>query len=152
MKFILTCARLSLALLLFAFLGSCSKEKTDPAPAPTPEQNLATSWRLAQYLRNGVDETSQLVIRNYEETYANPSTYSRSYLDENGQAKSETGRWGYERDRNRLSISSVSSVKVTRNAGSVSSAYYDIQKLDATAFWYSFTNGSDRHEFRFVKK
>lgn len=150
MKIAIPYARLSLVLLLFTLLSGCSKEKTDPAP--TPEQNLATGWRLTQYLRNGVDETTQLVIRNYEETYATPDIYSRSYLDENAQAKSETGRWGYERDRNRISISSVSSVKVTRNSGSVSSSYYDIQKLDATALWYSFTNGGDRHEFRFVKK
>ena len=143
-------ARFSLVLLLFTLLSGCSKEKTDPAP--TPEQNLATSWRLTQYLRNNVDETSQLVIRNYEEAYVSPNSYPRSYIDENAQLKSETGRWAYESDRNRISISSVSSVKVTRNSGSVSSAYYDIKKLDATNLWYSFTNGSDLHEFRFVKK
>ena len=131
-------------------LTNCSKKDADPVR--TPEQNLATGWRLTQYLRNGVDETSQLVIKNYEETYFTPEAYSRAYLDENNQTKSETGKWKYEGDRNRINISGVSSVKVTRNSGSVSSAYYDIQKLDGAALWYSFVNGGDRHEFRFVKK
>ena len=143
--------RYLLTLALFVSLTNCSKEET-PAPAATPAQNLATGWRLTQYLRNGVDETAQLVIKNYEEAYINPEAYSRSYLDENNQLKSETGKWKYESDKNRINITGVSSVKVTRNSGSVSSSYYDIQKLDGAALWYSYINGSDRHEFRFVKK
>ena len=150
MKLLQSSGRYLLTLLLLVSLSSCGKEEN--APIRTPEQNLVAGWRLTQYLRNGVDETSQLVIKNYEESYANPSAYSRAYLDETNQQKSETGTWKLEDDKKRINISSVSSVKVTRNSGSVSSSYYDIQKLDGQAFWYSFVNGSDRHEFRFSRK
>ena len=146
---------LKLRNLLFAFtllltLTNCKKD--DAAPAPTVSENLTTSWRLSKYLRNGVDETSQLTIKNYEETYSANEDYSRSYLDENNQNKSETGKWKLKEDKIRIEVSGVSSIKVTKAAGSVSSSYHDIVKLDGKELWYSYTNGSDRHEFRFLKK
>ena len=142
--------RILFALLLLVSLTNCSKEKVEPVR--TPEDMFSAGWRLTQYLRNGVDETSQLVIKNYEESYAKPETYSRSYLDENNQPQSQTGTWKYDKEKNRINISGVSSVKVTRTTGTLSSSYYEIQKLDDQALWYAFINGSDRHEFRFVKK
>ena len=72
--------------------------------------------------------------------------------NENNQAQSQTGTWKYDKEKNRINVSGVSSVKLTRTTGSVSSSYYEIQKLDDQALWYAFVNGSDRHEFRFVKK
>ena len=137
-------------LLLLVSLTNCSKEKVEPVR--TPEDVIATGWRLTQYLRNGVDETSQLVIKNYEESYVKPEAHSRSYVDENNQAQSQTGTWKYDKEKNRINVSGVSSVKITRTTGSVSSSYYEIQKLDDQTLWYAFVNGSDRHEFRFVKK
>ena len=137
-------------LLLLVSLTNCSKEKVEPVR--TTEDVIATGWRLTQYLRNGVDETSQLVIKNYEESYAKPEAHSRSYIDENNQAQSQTGTWKYDKEKNRINVSGVSSVKMTRTTGSVSSSYYEIQKLDDQTLWYVFVNSNDRHEFRFVKK
>ena len=142
--------RILFALLLLVSLTNCSKEKVEPVR--TTEEIISTGWRLTQYLRNGVDETSQLVIKNYEESYARTEIYSRSYLDENNQPQSQTGTWKYDKEKNRINTSGVSSVRLTRTTSSVSSSQYEIQKLDDQALWYAFVNGSDRHEFRFVKK
>ena len=150
MSITLKCGRFLFVLLLLVSLTNCSKEKVEPVR--TPEDVIATGWRLTQYLRNGVDETSQLVIKNYEESYAKPEAHSRSYVDENNQAQSQTGTWKYDKEKNRINVSGVSSVKMTRTTGSVSSSYYEIQKLDDQTLWYTFVNSSDRHEFRFVKK
>ena len=117
-----------LFLLLLVSLTNCSKEKVELVR--TPEDIVATGWRLTQYLRNGVDETSQLVVKNYEESYAKPEAYSRSYIDENNQVQSQTGTWKYDKEKNRINVSGVSSVKMTQTTGSVSSSYYEIQKLD----------------------
>ena len=145
---------LKLRNLLFAFtlLLTLTNCKKDAAPAPTVSENLTTGWRLSKYLRNGVDETSQLTIRNYEETYSANGDYSRSYLDENSQNKSETGKWKLKEDKIRIEVSGVSSIKVTKAAGSVSSSYHDIIKLDGKELWYSYVNSNDRHEFHFLKK
>ena len=139
-----------LFLLLLVSLTNCSKEKVELVR--TPEDIVATGWRLIQYLRNGVDETSQLVVKNYEESYAKPEAYSRSYIDENNQVQSQTGTWKYDKEKNRINVSGVSSVKMTQTTGSVSSSYYEIQKLDDQTLWYVFVSSNDRHEFRFVKK
>ena len=141
--------------LLFAFalllvLTNCKKD--NEAPMPTVSENLTTGWRLSKYLRNGVDETSQLTIRNYEETYFGNENYSRSYLDENNLAKSETGKWKLKEDKVRIEISGVSSIKLTRTTGTVSSSYHDIAKLDGKELWYIYFNSGDRHEFRLVRK
>lgn len=48
-------------------------------------------------------------------------------------------------------ISGVSSIEITEAAGTVSSAHYNVLKLNEDEFWYSFTNGGATHEFRLVK-
>ena len=138
------------AVAVLLTLSNC--KKNDDAPTPTVSENLTNGWRLNQYLRNGVDETSQLTIRNYEETYFGNENYSRSYLDENNMAKSETGKWKLKEDKVRIEVSGVSSIKLTRTTGTVSSSYHDIVKLDGKELWYTYVNGGDRHEFRLLRK
>jgi hypothetical protein len=130
------------------FLSGCSKSND----LIDVEQNLKKTWKLQKYYRNGADETTLLLIKNYEETYAGSNTYSRSYLDKNNNPVSENGTWNYESSQKRLNISSVSSIELTVATGTVSSAYHTIIRLGKDEFWYYFINGSDRHEFRFFKK
>jgi len=114
--------------------------------------NLKQTWVLQKYLRNGVNETSLLYIKNYEETYSGSDSYSRTYIDKDNNTKSENGTWKCDKDQNKLNISGVGSIEITDIAGTVSSSYYNILKLDESEFWYYFTNGSDRHEFHLTKK
>lgn len=140
-----------LAGLLAISINSCTKFDEGGLISST-EKNLQKGWTLSKYLRNGSDETSLLLIKNYQENYADNGSYSRSYLDRKGDAKSETGTWKFDKDQKKLNISGVSSVEITVKAGTVSSSYYNIVKLDNSEFWYYFTNGADKHEFRLIKK
>jgi hypothetical protein len=140
-----------LAGLIAISINSCSKFDEGGLISAT-EKNLQTGWALSKYLRNGVDETSLLLIKNYEESYADNGSYSRSYVDKKGQSKSETGTWKFDKGLKKLNISNVSSVEITLKAGTVSSSYYNIVKLDNSEFWYYFTNGADKHEFHLLKK
>ncbi len=137
---------------LFAIsLNSCKKYDEGGLVRKT-EKNLKKSWTISKYLRNTSDETSILLIKNYQETYADNGSYSRSYLDKKGDQKSETGTWEFEKDQKKLTISGVGSIEITEQTGTVSSSYYNILKLDADEFWYYYTNGGDRHEFHLIKK
>jgi len=140
-----------LAGLLAISINSCTKFDEGGLISAT-EKNLQTGWALSKYLRNGTDETSLLLIKNYEESYADNGSYARSYVDKKGQSKSETGTWKFDKGQKKLNISNVSSVEITAKAGTVSSSYYNIVKLDNSEFWYYFTNGADKHEFRLLKK
>jgi hypothetical protein len=122
-----------LAGLLAISINSCSKFDEGGLISAT-EKNLQTGWALSKYLRNGTDETSLLLIKNYEESYADNGSYSRSYVDKKGQSKSETGTWKFDKGQKKLNISNVSSVEITLKAGTVSSSYYNIVKLDNSEF------------------
>ena len=150
-KFLMT---LILAGLFAITINSCKKYEEGGVVSKTEKRLTAHTWKLSKYLRNGNDETTTLYIKNYEETYSGKGggSYSRSYNDKNGDFKSETGTWAFEKDEKKLIISGVSSMEITNQTGTVSSSYYNILKLDKDEYWYYFENGGDRHEFRLVKK
>lgn len=133
------------------FFSSCTKFDEGGLISAT-DKNLQKGWTLSKYLRNGTDETSLLLIKNYQETYADNGSYSRSYVDKKGESKSEKGTWKFDKSLKKINISGVSSMEISVKAGTVSSSYYNIVKLDNAEYWYYFINGADKHEFRLVKK
>lgn len=141
---------LTLGLVTF-LLNGCKKYEEGGLVSKT-EKNLTKTWKLQQYLRNGNDETSLLIISNYEETYVDNGVYSRTYIDSDNENESEVGTWAFVKDQKKLNISGVSSIDLTNQTGTVSSSHYNILKLDDSEFWYSYTNGGDIHEFHMVKK
>lgn len=151
MKTIKSLTTLVLATLFAITINSCKKYNEGGLIGQT-EKNLKQSWTLQKYLRNGTDETSVLYIKNYEETYSDGDSYSRTYIDKDNETASENGTWKFDRGQEKLNISGVASMEITDEAGTVSSSYYNILKLDKNEFWYYYTNGSDRHEFHLVRK
>lgn len=150
-KFLITCILTG----LFAItVNSCKKYDEGGFVSKTEKRLTAHTWKLSKYLRNGIDETTILYIKNYEETYAGVGggSFSRSYFDDNDDFKSETGTWSFEEGEKKLIISGVGSVEITNETGTVSSSYFNILKLDKDEFWYYFDNGGDKHEFRLIKK
>lgn len=139
-----------LPLLLFSFLLSgmiaCQKE----ASLAENEKNIKKLWKLDAYLVNTVDKTGSLTVSAYNESYTDNQKYDRSCTDKNGNKILQTGTWKFE-TANRLHVSGVGSIEFTNNS-TVSSSYYDITKLTETEFWYSFTNGGNKHEFRLSRK
>jgi hypothetical protein len=140
-----------LVALSILLMTSCKKYDEGGSVNRT-EKNLVKSWKLEKYLRNSVDETSLLIITGYEETYSDNGNLSRTFTEEDGTLRSETGTWKFDKDLKKLNVSGLGSVEITAVTGTVSSSYYNILKLDKDEFWYYYTNGSDKHEFHLIKK
>ena len=154
MKTVKFLAALILVGLFAITINSCEKYDEGGFVSKTEKRLTAHTWKLSLYLRNGNDETTALYIKNYEENYSDEGggSYSRSYNDKNGDLKSETGTWAFEKDEKKLKISGVGSMEITDLTGTVSSSYYNILKLDEDEYWYYFENGGDKQEFHFVTK
>ncbi len=140
-----------LAVVMVIFLMGCEKYEAGGLISKT-EQNLVKTWKLQQYLRNNTDETSSILISNYEETYQSNNSYPRSYTNKDKRNITETGSWKLDTDQRIIQISGVGSIEMTTQTGTISASNRTITKLTANEFWYSFVNGSDKHEFRLVKK
>jgi len=137
----------SLILLLFVsvLLTSCSDELV--------EDYISGTWELKVYMRNDVDETSEMNISVYEETYILDGTFSRKYIGGDQNLVEETGKFSINEDDRSIHISDVSSIADFSAANStLSTSTVDVLTIDNTEYVYSFENGGDMHEFRFIKK
>ena len=140
-----------LTVICLLSLTGCEKYEAGGLISKT-EQNLIKTWKLQQYLRNNTDETSSILISNYEETYQSNNSYPRSYTNKDKRNITETGSWKLDTEQRIVQISGVSSIEITTQTGTISASNRTITKLTANEFWYTFVNGSDKHEFRLVKK
>jgi len=140
-----------LTVICLLSLTGCEKYEAGGLISKT-EQNLIKTWKLQQYLRNNTDETSSILISNYEETYQSNNSYPRSYTNKDKRNITETGSWKLDTKQRIVQISGVSSIEITTQTGTISASNRTITKLTANEFWYTFVNGSNKHEFRLVKK
>lgn len=133
-------------LLLASFiLSSCSDVLI--------EEHIEGTWELQSYLRNDVDETPEMKIEEYLETYQFDGTYTRSYIDGNQNPVQETGEFSINEENSSIHISDVSSIsEFSEEHSTLSTSTIDVLILDETEYAYSFENGGDKHEFRFFKK
>lgn len=142
---------LKILVLSLFILSGCEKYEAGGLISKT-EQNLVKTWKLQQYLRNNTDVTSTILISNYEETYQSDKNYPRSYTNKDKRNITETGSWKLDTEQRIIQISGVSSIEITTQSGTISASNRTITKLTDNEFWYTFVNGSDKHEFRLVKK
>lgn len=133
-------------------LLSCKKFDQGGLVSKTSKNLEDKTWKLDKYYRDGVDETTMLLITNFEETFNNDGSLMRSYTDNDGEQVSETGKWTSQKDDKLLKISDVSSIDLLDEISTVSSSEYNILKLKKDEFWYTYENGGSTHEFRMVKK
>ncbi|MFO0494167.1 MAG: hypothetical protein ACK50Y_01430 [Flavobacteriia bacterium] len=136
---------------IIAGLSSCKKFDEGGFVSSADKNLTRQTWVLDAYLRNGNDETSQLLISIFEETYNEDGTLLRSYVFDGAQID-QTGGWTLKSDTKQIKIDGVSSLQLTAQSSTVSSSDIEIMKLKKKEFWYFFENGSDRHEFHFVPK
>ena len=126
-------------------LTSCSDELV--------EDYISGTWELKVYMRNNVDETSEIHISEYEESYSLDGVYSRNYVDGKQNLVEEEGKFSINEDDMSIHISDVSSIADFSDAHStLSTSTVDIISIDDSEYVYSFENGGDLHEFRFMKK
>jgi hypothetical protein len=114
------------------------------------KKNIKKLWKLDAYLVDGVDKTGAMLISNYTESYTDNQKYDRSYTDKNGAKQTQNGSYEFT-SATGLHISGVGSIEFSA-AGTASSSHYDILKLTDTQLWYTYTNGSRRHEFHLSRK
>lgn len=116
------------------------------------EEHIGGSWELKVYLRNEVDETAQVFIADYLETYSVDGTYLREYMDGKQSLIRDTGTFEINEDQRSIHISGVSSIADFSDLHStLSTSVVDVHTLDDSEYIYSFENGGDTHEFRFVR-
>ncbi len=132
-------------------LISCKKYSDGGLVNKADKRLTAHPWKLEKYLRNGNDETSQLLISNFSETFADNGTITRSYTDPNGDAFSETGTWTFDDGKMLIKLTGVGSIELTNQTSTVSSSDYNIIRLKKEELWYYYENGGSRHEFRMKK-
>ncbi len=138
---------------LFALtFNSCKKYDEGGLISKADKRLTAHTWKLDKYLRNGNDETSQLLIGSFNETFSESGAFTRSYTDKNGDAISETGTWTFDSGKNQIKLTGVSSIELTDQTSTVATSDYNIIRMKKEELWYYFENGGDKHEFRLVKK
>lgn len=131
-------------------LGACSKYQNGGSTGKAEKHLTSVTWKLSTYLRNGVDETSFLHVSNWTEHYMSDGTLHRNFTDLNGDNQQQNGSWELIDENLNLKIDGVGSIDLSLQTGTVSASQIKILKLTKDAFWYSFTNGSDAHEFHLM--
>ena len=117
------------------------------------EDHIAGTWELKSYHRNQTDETAEMKISNYEETYLLDGTYSRIYIDGKQHLVEEAGKFSINEDNWSMRISDVSSIADFSDMHStLSTSTIQVEHIDKIELVYSFENGGDKHEFSFIKK
>ncbi len=134
-----------------ASLISCKKYDDGGLVSKADKRISAHTWKLDKYYRNGNDETSQLLIKNFTEKFDENGTITRSYTQPNGDAFTENGSWVFDNDKMQLKLTGVGSIELTDQTSTVSSSDYNIIRLKKDEFWYYYENGGSRHEFRMIK-
>lgn len=132
------------------FVTGCKKYDEGGLISKADKRLTSNTWKLDEYLRNGNVETSQLLISNFTESFSDNNTLTRNYIDKDGSAFSETGTWTFDSDKQQINITGVSSIELTDQTSTVSTSDYNIIKLKKDELWYSYENGGDSHEFRFI--
>jgi len=145
--------RMKMAILVlivtpFTFL-SCKKYENGGSYGKA-EKNIANTWVFEAYYQDGIDKTPDLIITNYQETYVDDGTLTRSFTDEDGDPISQVGTYSFADDKSRISLSGIGSIELTNETSTVSTSQYDILKLTDNELWYDYENGGNRHEFHLV--
>ncbi len=152
MKTIKLLTSIILSGLFVLTFNSCKKYDEGGLISKADKRLTAHTWKFDKYLRNANDETSQLLISNFTENFAENGTITRSYTDSNGDPFTESGTWIFDSGKNQIKLTGVGSIELTNQTSTVTSSDYNIIRLKKEELWYYYENGGDRHEFRLVKK
>ena len=139
-----------ISVLAIFSISSCKKYSDGGLVGRAEKRLSANTWALEKYLRNGNDETSLLLIRNFTEHFSDNGVLTSNYIDKDGDPFSETGSWEFDNKKEQINLSSVGSIELTEETSTVSTSDYNIIRLKKEELWYSYDNGGDNHEFHFV--
>ena len=137
--------------MLSILFSSCKKYNNGGWVSKADKRISAHPWKLEKYLRNGNDETSQLLINNFAEIFAENGAIIRNYTDSNGEPFSESGNWSFDNEKMQINLTGVGSIELTIQTSTVSASDYNIIRLKKDELWYYYDNGGSRHEFHLIK-
>lgn len=129
------------AALIIMIASGCKKYPDGPAISlRSKTARVSNTWKVEQYLLNGVDKTSDFNVdkRNYIETYTKDGKWSRSYIDPNGDPKSDAGTWTFDSKKE----------IINRDSGPTDQLH--ILKLKEKEFWFWYTDNGDKKEFHLI--
>ncbi|MFT6503174.1 MAG: hypothetical protein ACJASQ_003306 [Crocinitomicaceae bacterium] len=130
-------------------ITSCSKYDNGGTKARA-EKNIKKSWKIESYYLDDVDNTSELLISNFVETFNDDGSYTRTFIDASGDPESQVGTWSLDDDKSLINVSGTGSYELTNQTSTVSTSDYTILKLKKDEMWYKFSNGGSTHEFHLV--
>lgn len=139
-------------LVLFTFLVTSCDKYDEGGAKKKSEANLTSVWEIESYLLDGVDNTSSLLITNYNETFADNGTYTRIYKDGGSNDVNEIGAWSLVDENTKINFSGAGAYDLTTAASGVATSSYIILRLTKKELWYSFTSGNATHEFHMKAK
>jgi predicted oxidoreductase len=130
------------------FIANC-----DTNVGATERRLTSQTWMLEKYLRNDIDDTNQINLNSYEETYLKNGEFERSYTHKDGGTTTETGTWNFKNNETEIHVSDISSIQdFSQNNSTLSSSIFNIVQLTDDQFHYNYINGGDEHEFRLIPK
>lgn len=130
-------------------IASCNKYDNGGSKARA-EKNIKKTWKLEAYYLDGVDQTQNLLISNFIETFNDDGTYTRNYTDGSGDQQEDLGNWVLDNEKSTINVSGTGSYELTNETSTVSASDYIILKLKKDELWYQFTNGGSTHEFHLI--
>lgn len=140
---------LGVLLLAVVVLNSCQKYDNGGTKARA-EKNIKKSWKIDSYYLDDVDNTSELLITNFVETFNDDGSYTRTYIDASGDPIDQSGTWSLDEDKSLINVSGTGSYELTAQTSTVSTSDYTLLKLKKNEMWYKFSNGGSTHEFHLV--
>ncbi len=97
-------------------------------------ERVANIWKVENYKVNGNDFTS--LVSDYSESFAKSGDYSYTWGSQTG-----AGSWVFQNND--------SEIKLTGNEAQTSRTL-TILKLEEKTFWYTYMDGSDKHELHLI--
>ena len=122
------------AATMFGFQSCSQYPDNDGITLQSKTDRLSRAWKVENYKVNEVDYTS--LVAAYNETFTKTGSYSFQWAILGG-----TGTWKFQNNYAEIQITGVTNV---------TSRTLTILKLETTALWYYYMDGTDKKEYHMV--
>ena len=119
---------------MFGFQSCSQYPDNDGITLQSKTDRLSRAWKVENYKVNEVDYTS--LVAAYNETFNKTGSYSFQWAILGG-----TGTWEFHNNYAEIQITGVTNV---------TSRTLTILKLETTALWYYYMDGTDKKEYHMV--
>jgi len=119
---------------MFGFQSCSQYPDNDGITLQSKTDRLSRAWKVENYKVNEVDYTS--LVAAYNETFTKTGSYSFQWAILGG-----TGTWKFQNNYAEIQVTGVTNV---------TSRTLTILKLETTALWYYYMDGTDKKEYHMV--